>query len=245
MEDLDMKHFLRYKVISAFMLIGLSVLLLGCSQKNIAVEEIFPEAIENMKSLNSYVSSVGVTFTGEEENSGQITMNAVITYHKEPFAYANIQEINNYGEGSDNPLEKLYLNLLVKEGSIYTSTSITGLWVDKTDPELLKEIEDNAHIFQGFEADQFEDLKLVSVSKNKATLEGLARESTFLQSLLSSFDTSISGKVEIIIDMDQNYMESFTYYPEIQGESSEKNKINIKTKSFNAAPEVEIPEEAL
>jgi len=237
-----------FKKKTLFMLItilSISSILVGCIEKNVKAEELVPQSIEVMKTLDSYLSDVQVIFTSELDEGGEVNMNATITYNKEPFAYSNVQEITSTSKSPDNPLDKLILSLIVKDGVIYTNNSLTGLWLDETNSKLLKEVEDNADLFQNFNIDQFTDLEVISINKNKVTIKATANNSAFLKSLLSSFDTEISGYVEMVIDIDTKYMESFTYYPEIDGKSGEQNRITIKTKDFNTANEVVVPKEAL
>lgn len=243
-----MKSIFKRKSILTLIVITLSSLILGgCIEKNIKVDanELLPESIEITQGLDSYVSNVQVIFTSETSEGGQINMDAVITYHQNPFAYSNIQEITSTSKSPDNPLDKLTLSLLVKDGVAYTNNSVTGLWIDESDPKLIKEVTDNGDLFQSFAIDQFADLEVLSVEKNKATIKASTNNSDFLKGLLNSFDTSITGDVEMIIDIETKYIESFIYYPEMDGKSKEDNKITIKAKDFNTAPEVVIPEEAL
>ncbi|MBU5676726.1 hypothetical protein KQI88_09865 [Alkaliphilus sp. MSJ-5] len=241
-----MTIFLKNKTL--FMLItilSISSILVGCVEKNVKADELLPQSIEVMKTLDSYLSDVRVIFTSESNEGGEVNMNAIITYNKEPFAYSNVQEITSTNKSANNPLDKLILSLLAKDGVVYTNNSITGLWIDETDPKLVKEVEDNADLFQNFNIDQFTDLEVISINKNKVTIKATANNSAFLKSLLASFNTETSGYVEMVIDIETKYMESFTYYPEIDDKSGEQNKITIKTKDFNNADEVVIPKEAL
>ncbi len=237
-----------FKSKTLFMLItilSISSILVGCVEKNVKADELLPQSIEVMKTLDSYLSDVQVVFTSEANEGGKVNMNAIITYNKEPFAYSNVQEITSTNKSANNPLDKLIFSLLVKDGVVYTNHSITGLWLDETDPKLVKEVEDTADLFQNFNIDQFTDLEVISINKNKATIKATANNSDFLKSLLSSFNAETSGYVEVVIDIETKYMESFTYYPEIDDKSGEQNKITIKTKDFNNADEVVIPKEAL
>lgn len=219
-----------------------SLLLVGCIEKNVNVNELIPESIETMKALDSYSSNVQVDFASE---SGKVNMNAIITYHKEPFAYSNVQEITSNNQGSDSPIDKLMLSIIAKDGVVYTNNSVTGLWLDETDPKLVKEVEDNGDLFQKFSSDQFTNIEVTSISKNKATITARSTNSNFLKNLLSSFDVKIIGNVEMIIDIKTNQIESFIYYPEINNGSDKSDKITITTKDFNNATEVVVPQEAL
>jgi len=241
-----MKHFFKSKIIFAIItVLSVSLILVGCIERNVKVEELLPESIETMKTLDSFVSDVKVSFKSESGEGGQVNMNALITYHKEPFAYSYTQEITSSNQSSDNPFDKLVFSLIAKDGVIYKNDPITGLWTDEQDPNMIKIVEDTGDFFQNFTTDQFTNLEVVSVSKNKATIKAQANNSVFLKSLINSFDTSITGDVEMIIDIERNYIESFIYYPEVNGTSGENNKITIITKDFNNAPEVVVPQEAL
>lgn len=223
----------------------LSLNLVGCVEKSINPAEILPKSIDVMKNLDSYSSSVTVNFVSESKEDSQVNINALVTYHKEPFAYSNIQEITTTTESSDNPFDKFMLSLISKDGVVYTSNSITGLWLDETNPSIVKEVELNGEIFQNFNANQFTDLELISINKNKATIKGRSNKSDFIKSLLSDFSLDIVGDVEMIINTKTNHLESFVYYPEINGKLDKNNKITIITKDFNNASEIIVPEEAL
>lgn len=241
-----MKKFLGKKsFLSIILVLGLSLILAGCGQENVNADELLPESIEAMKGLESYTSNVHVKFVSESDESGYVNMEAGITYHKEPFAYSNIQAITSSNQNPDNPFEKLILSLIVKDGTIYTNNSITGLWVDETDANLVKEIENNGDFFTQFTSDQFTDLEVVSVNKRKANIKARANSSAFITGLLNSFDTNTLGDVELTIDTETKYMESLIFYPEFNGKQNKENKITITTKDFNTAPEVVVPKEAI
>ncbi len=242
------KYFKNKTLMTLISVLSLSLILVGCIEKKVNADDLIHKSIETMKALDSYTSSVYVTFATSEDGSSKVNMNALIDCHKEPFAYSNVQQIiansGSTGTPDSNP-NNLILTMILKDGVLYTNNSVTGLWSEETEPNLIKEVTDNGDFFQNFAADQFTDLEMVSVSKNKATIKARSTNSDFLKSLLNSFSTEVTGNVEMIIDIETKYIESFTYYPEIDGSSSENNKITIKTTDFNNATEVQVPKEAL
>jgi len=241
-----MTNFFKSKIIFTIItVLSVSLILVGCIERNVNASELLPQSIETMKALDSYISDVKVSFTSESDEGGQVNMNAIITYNKEPFAYSYTQEITSSSKSADNPFDKLVFSLVAKDGVLYKNDPITGLWTDDKDPTLIKAVEDTGDFFQNFNPDQFTDLEVVSVSKNKATIKAQATNSAFIKNLINSFDTSITGDVEMIIDIETKYIESLIYYPEVNGTSGQNNKITILTKDFNSAPEVVVPEEAL
>lgn len=239
------KHLNRKIFCILMVAILVSFALLGCSNTKVEPNDLILKSIDKMKALDSYTSMVYVKFNTDEQSGGHLAMDALIDLHKEPFAYSNVQEISTGESTPDNPFSKLVLRILLKDQTVYTHNSVTGLWIDQSEESLVQEITANGDIFQNYDAAQFTDLEVASVNKNKVTIKGKATNSVFLKSLLSSFETEILGNVEMIIDLETEYLESFVYYPEIDGTSTENNKITIKTSNFNAAPEVEIPEDAV
>ncbi len=241
-----MTKYLNRKIFSILMVAVLaSFALLGCSRTKVDPNDLVLKSIDQMKALDSYTSMVYVKFNTDQQSGGHLTMDALIDLHKEPFAYSNVQEISTGESTPDNPFSKLVLRILLKDQMVYTHNSVTGLWIDQSEESLIQEITANGDIFKNYDATQFTNLEVASISKNKATIKGQAANSVFLKGLLSSFETEIVGNVEMTIDLETKYLESFVYYPEIDGASTENNKITIKTLNFNTAPEVEIPEDAV
>lgn len=238
------KPFIHKNLFTVITILIVSLLLGGCVEKksNVNVDELLPQSIETMKNLNSYKSTVQIEFSSKGE---KVNMNAIITMHKEPFAYSNIQEITSIGKSKENTLDKIVLSLFVKDGVVYTNNSIVGFWMDEEDPELLKQVEENSDMLHSFSPDQFGDLTVVSTDKGKIKLKGETKNSGFLKQLMDSFDAKITGEVEMIIDNETKYLESFIYYPTIDGKTGKENKITLTFRDFNTATNVEIPKEAL
>jgi len=167
-----MTKLFKKKIIGTILtILSFSLILVGCIERNVNAHELLPQSIATMKALDSYSSDVLVTFTSESDESNKVNMHAFITYHKDPFAYSSIQEITSTNPSSDNPFDQLALSLIVKDDVIYTSNSVTGLWLEETESKVVEEVKNSGDIFQNFNENNFSDLEVLSTDKNKTSDE--------------------------------------------------------------------------
>ncbi len=229
-------------------LLVLVLILSGCQaiQKNSSdPEALLKDTLDNMKALESYESSVTVKIAPEEPEADGGSMRADIVYHKEPFQYSNLQELAMTSGDSDESLDKIELKNYVLDGVAYMYQSITALWVNESDKELIGQVEELANIFDSFNPEDFSELRIKEDTKDKVVIAGMTKNSDFLYNLMQNFDESVSGAFEMVITKDKSYMEKLTYTPNIETEDGHVNhEIIIEAKSFNEAPEIVIPEEA-
>jgi|GEM_PF-2846318 len=209
-------------------------------------EAVLKEAINNMKTLESYEAKVAVQIAPEEPAADGGHMKADIIYHKNPFSYFNGQELAMTSGDSNQTLDKIELKNYVKDGVAYMYQSITGIWAKDDSKELIKQVQDLANIFDSFEADQFTELRIKDENKDSIVIAGMTKNSEFLYNLMQNFDESVNGSFEMVVGKDKKYIESLIYTPNIETETGHVNhEINLEIKSLNKAPEVVVPTEAM
>ncbi len=231
-----------------FILLTLILVLSGCQsikKDSSDPEALLKDAIDNMKKLESYEASVSVKIAPEEPEADGGSMSADIVYHKAPFSYSNLQKLSMTSGDSNETLDKIELKNYVVDGVAYMYQSITALWVNETDKDLINQVEELANIFDSFKAEDFDDLRIKEDSKDKTVVAGTTKSSNFLYNLMQNFDEKVTGAFEMVISKDNGYMEKLIYTPNIETEGGHVNhEIIIEVKSFNKAPAITVPAEA-
>ena len=227
----------------------LVLVLSGCQaikKNNGNPDAVLKEAISNMKALESYEANIVVKIAPEEPAADGGHMMADIVYHKNPFSYSNEQELAMTSGDSDKALDKIELKNFVKDGIAYMYQSITDVWAKDDSKELISQVQELANIFDSFEADQFTELRIKEETKDNIVIAGMTKNSAFLYNLMQNFDEGVNGAFEMVVGKDKKYIESLIYTPNIETESGHVNhEITIEVKSFNKAPEILVPAEAI
>ncbi|KAB3532439.1 hypothetical protein F8154_11885 [Alkaliphilus pronyensis] len=219
----------------------------GCQQNQIqeSSEDILKASIEKMQAANSYVCNTTVNLIDADGETDRGKLTATITYHREPFSYSNLQEM----QASSNDIsgmENLDLSLYVKDEVAYMYNSITGFWINDDDKEFVDGIKELANILDSFSPDYFVDLEDAKMEEDKIVIEGNTNGSGFLFNLMQAIEKDATGTFQMIIDEDTNYIESFFYNVTIDSEGETSNyEIELRFEEVNNGPEVVIPESAL
>lgn len=239
-----------FKKITVFLMLTIIVFSLAACGNQSSVGDINPnelvnESIQVMKDLKSYVANVSVEATSKETESLLSQIKATVTYHEEPFAYSNLQEISAPVAENSTMMDQFTFYLLAKDEAVYMYNPLTGLWSEDNNPEINRTVVELANIFDSFSVENFDELTIASQDKTKITIEGNANSSSFLYNLMQSIDPTIIGSFTMVIDSETKYLESMTYLPQLDTDSDDvKQEIKITVRAFNEAPEVVIPEEA-
>lgn len=208
-------------------------------------EELVKETITKMKALGSYESTVLVKIAPEEPEADGGHMKADIVFHKKPFSYSNSQELSMTSGDSNQTLDKIELKNYVVDNTAYMYQSITDIWVNDDNKDLIQQVEELANIFDSFEPQHFTDLRVKEETKDKIVVAGMTNSSAFLFNLMQNFEESVTGSFEMVINKETKYLESLLYTPNIETEDGHVNhEITIESKSFNKAPQIQVPDEA-